>query len=151
MCESVSKVYCCIYASSWCLGCMVPFGELIFALGKMFVGILQSVRGCSKTETALRQVQGLCFPGSLSLGYLGCIFFYSTLYWHNLSSKVFVCFVSFGFPYCFQSQSNVCLPCTRTVVIVRGEYQFWFTFFLWCRFRGITTYCQAMSSLWLFT
>jgi len=53
---------------------MVPFGVLIFALGKMFVGILQRVRGCAKTEeTPLRQIQSSYFPGSLSLGYLSCI------------------------------------------------------------------------------
>ena len=59
---------------------MVPFGVLIFALGKMFVGILQRVRECAKTEeTPLRQIQSSDFPGSLCPGVIseGCFFAFS--------------------------------------------------------------------------
>ena len=117
MCESVSKLHFCIYSSSWCLTRMVSFGVLIFALGKMPVGILQRVRGCTKTETPLRQIQSSSLV-HLALGILA-EFLCSSLRVVQFIKQMFLFVV---FPLVFHtvfrtSQTFVC-PAPESVAVL---------------------------------
>lgn len=85
--------------------------------------LLPIIQGHYNTESPFHQIQGS--PGSLSSVCLGYIYFCSSLNWHCLSRRVFICFICFGLPCYFRSPSNVCVmhSCGNRV----GD-QFWFTF-----------------------
>lgn len=140
----MSNAYFCIHFCSWCLRCMAVFKCANICLGENVCGDsskhkmkvylredlkvpLPEIWEQIQDRNPLNQVQSLCFPGSLSLAYLSCMFFCSALCLAVYQGN----FVFVSFPLVLHvvfRAHQMSLPCHAPELWEVWGYQFWLTF-----------------------